>query len=986
MSFYNSDLDAFTIYQQQHDLDHHELHRLHHPPQRHHHLPHIPHTHLLHASDLNNLSPSEEALEVAMPALGHAVSGSIGSAIANLAVYPLDVVVKRLQVQRALSRRPETKIERDKRLEREKLERDKEEELLAFSINGDSDGDERDRISRKWRSEKEKKDRREKGKGIVFGSEGITSGRPLGAYGVDRSQRGGKLRVDTTVAYAGLGTYGAGGAGDAGSLADKVRQELLEDKAHGNLLSSDYDTTTHDEHPDSREYDRPLNGIPEETEFEKRPRFKPMKGYEDLEGEYEEGDEVEEDENYKGVADAFGKIFEKEGVKGFYTGVVEDTLSTTVNGLWYFATYSFLRHQRLKQFPPNTTTLPVFEELSVGILAGAISKFFTTPIANVVTRKQTAVFHAKEYKRDPKDDPDRKNRHGKWCAHKHIHKFKKPTTVSIIQDIYGEHGASGFWAGYKPSLLLTLNPAITFLLYELLKKGLPKHQRGHQSKTQTFLLGALAKAVASTLTYPLAVVKTRSMISSRKKMERNIKKNKKRASTDSASSSNSDSSFNSSSDSSSDSEIKSDAELKKFRLKYKKKYRKKYGKFRHGLGDGNLGMTAIAKEIYKTDGLKGFYVGLWAEVLKGFFANGISMLIKETIFHTFTSMYLLVLRARNRTDDKSFTGTIAAIGHELHEILNSKHQHLVDCADGVIERGKEQWHIGREKIVRGITGGASGATVGFRHNNLPGGSEGDIITKTTTTTITEEIRHPGAKGMRDLNDNGNATVNVAPGQFQSQSQLERSNPTAGADLIKRKIQLRDAGRERIHEGTIHDGTQKLGHNRSASHNTIDRINNTTITTSNIAAPPVISGVAAADKIAVPSIPTHTRVANWLEHNEKEGLEGLGLGAANPPPVPSTPPLVSVKHPSPVPLHLRTPVNTPFSPHGKGSLVENVNMSSGPGSGKLNGGMRTGTFDVSKSRNIMREVVSEGNGVRMEKEVVRDHVDWEEDDKEWMRRR
>jgi len=363
------------------------------------------------------------------------------------------------------------------------------------------------------------------------------------------------------------------------------------------------------------------------------------------------------------------------------------------------------------------------------------------------------------------------------------------------------------------------------------------------------------------------------------------------------------------------------------------------------------------------------------------------MLIKETIFHTFTSMYLLVLRARNRTDDKSFTGTIAAIGHELHEILNSKHQHLVDRADGVIERGKERWHIGREKIVRGVTGGAAGGTtVGFGHSNLPGGGEGEVITKTTTTTVTEEIRHPGAKGIRDLNGNGNATVNIVPGQSQSQTRLERSNST-GADLIKRKIQLRDAGRERIHEGTIHDGTQKLGHNRSASHNTIDRTATTTVTTTNIPTPPVISGVATADKIAVPSIPTHTRVANWLEHNEKEGLVGLGLNVANPPPpVPPTPPAVSVKHPSPVPLHLRTPVNTPFSPHGKGSLVETVNASSGPGSGKLNGGVRTGTFDVSKSRNIMREVVSDGSGMRMEKEVVRDHADWEEDDREWMRRR
>lgn len=247
--------------------------------------------------------------------------------------------MKRLQAQRALTRRPETKRDRDKRLEREKLERDKEEELLAFSISGDDydeDDTERARIRRKWRNEKDRKerDRREKGKGMVFENDDITNGRPVGTYEADDRNPRGKLKLNT---HTGMGAYGAGGVIGAGSLADKVRMQLLEDKARGKLLSSDYDTTTHDEHPDS-EYDHPINGIREEIEIKKRPRFKPISGYEDLEGEFEEGDEVEEDENYKGVADAFGKIFEKEGVKGFYTGVVEDTVSTTVNGLWYFAT------------------------------------------------------------------------------------------------------------------------------------------------------------------------------------------------------------------------------------------------------------------------------------------------------------------------------------------------------------------------------------------------------------------------------------------------------------------------------------------------------------------------------------------------------------------------------------------------------------------------------------------------------------------------
>lgn len=388
------------------------------------------------------------------------------------------------------------------------------------------------------------------------------------------------------------------------------------------------------------------------------------------------------------------------------------------------------------------------------------------------------------------------------------------------------------------------------------------------------------------------------------------------------------------------------------------------------------------------------------------------MLIKETIFHTLTSMYLLVLRARNRTDDKTFTGTLVAIGHEIHESLNSKHQHLVDRADGVkrdaedlLERGKERWHLGREKIVRGVTGGAGGAVGGgvYRNNVVP---EEGVISKTTTTTVMEEIRQPLLNGNRDLNGNANSTVNidVTRGITPPHPRHERSNST-GADLIKRKLQLRDAGRDRIHEGTIHDGTHKLGggggggggvHNRN--HSTIDRtiITNTTTVTAPAPLAPIISGVAAADKSAIPSIPARDRVATWLEHTEKENL-GLGLGpgpgaGAAPIPPPATPmhepPLVSVKHPAGMPALLqRAPANTPFTPHVKAGFLEGQALHHGHGHGQGNGGgVRTGTFDVSKSRNIMREVVNESNGTRIEKEVVSDRVDWEEDDRDWMRRR
>ncbi|KAF8473979.1 mitochondrial carrier domain-containing protein [Kalaharituber pfeilii] len=912
MSYYNSDLDAFTFY---------------------HYLP-----------------SNEKAQEASLPALGQALSGSVGSAIANLAVYPLDVVVKRLQVQRALSRRPETKRERDKRLERERLEKDKEEALLAYSQDPEEDEkEERERVKKIERRarrerEKERRERKEKGMGMVFDAD--NSNGQVDAYGNRLEGRNGRLGKQgydkSTGSYRGFPSVM-----DGGGVAEKVRNQLLEERkqrARGSLHGSDvWDDDDDDDYAGS--------GIIEVTEEKKWERHKVIEDHKDLEGYFTEGDEVEEEENYTGVADAFEKIYDKEGLKGLYTGVVEDTVNTIGHGIWYFATYSFLRQQRLKHLPPHTTSLPVLEELSVGILAGAISKFFTTPIANVVTRKQTAIYHTRAH-----EATKRKKTHDH--EHKKKHKHKSPSTVSIIQDIYDEHGAAGFWAGYKPALLLTMNPAITFLLYELLKKGLPKKHRGRQTKSQTFLLGALAKAVASTVTYPLAVVKTRSMIKTRKKMEGSVRR-KGRTSTDSASSTSSSSSSDSSCESSSGSESDNEGGSRRYKLRYKLKYKKKLAKYRKNKGGTASGMRAVAKEIWKTEGIKGFYVGLWAEVLKGFFANGISMLIKETIFHTLTSMYLLVLRARNRSEDRSIAGTMSSLGQEIYERIATKQRHAADKADnvvrgaeGLIERGKERWNIGKEKIIRGITGSAGGTVGGvLRSHN----TEGEEITRTTTTTttVTEKIM------KQDLNGNGNATVNV---DVTSPRRMERSN---SVEMIKRKLQMRDAGRERVHEGTIHDGTLKFGRNHPNS----PGLEGAGVIAATTAAAPVISGITDSEKIQVPSINTRERVACWLEKTEKEGL---GMGAIPtplpPPPPPPVIPIVPSYSSPPGAMHL----NTPFTPHGKGNGLESSRIA--------NGGLRTSTFDVTKSRNIM------DGGSFKRSEAREHHVNWEGDGLNWKMRR
>jgi Mitochondrial carrier protein len=79
-------------------------------------------------------------------------------------------------------------------------------------------------------------------------------------------------------------------------------------------------------------------------------------------------------------------------------------------------------------------------ELSLGAIAGALAQLFTIPVAVVTTRQQTV---AKE---------ERKGLFG--------------TAKEVIE---GEDGWTGLWRGLKASLVLVVNPSITYGAYQRLR-------------------------------------------------------------------------------------------------------------------------------------------------------------------------------------------------------------------------------------------------------------------------------------------------------------------------------------------------------------------------------------------------------------------------------------------------------------------------------------------------------------------------------------
>ena len=336
---------------------------------------------------------------------------------------------------------------------------------------------------------------------------------------------------------------------------------------------------------------------------------------------------------YQSIQDAAQKIHSKEGLAGFYSGVVQDTSKTIADSFLFFLAYNYLRQSRLRSRNLSSSHLPVFDELSVGFLAGAFAKFFTTPISNIVTRKQTASMLSER-------STARRNSVG-----------------SIASQIHSEKGLRGFWSGYSASLVLTLNPSLTFLFYETLKRTiLPRSQRSDPPAQATFLLAAVSKALASSITYPFSLAKTRAQVSSKTVDD-------------------------------DDAEVKESVE--------KVTAGQTSGTRRGGRAARGTVFGTIL-HIARTEGLSALYEGLAGEVLKGFFSHGITMIVKESVHKMIIQLYYAILKLMKRYPNPS----------QMADMAKAQAQQSAQAVKGGVQRLADE---GSSKMTQAYEATASQA-------------------------------------------------------------------------------------------------------------------------------------------------------------------------------------------------------------------------------------------------------------------------------------
>lgn len=143
--------------------------------------------------------------------------------------------------------------------------------------------------------------------------------------------------------------------------------------------------------------------------------------------------------HYDSTWDALSKIVAEDGVAGLYAGINGSLIGVASTNFAYFYWYSVVRTLYLSS--QKTATAPsTVVELSLGAVAGAVAQVFTIPVAVVTTRQQTQG------------------------------KGERKGLLDTGRDVINsEDGWTGLWRGLKASLVLVVNPAITYGAYQRLK-------------------------------------------------------------------------------------------------------------------------------------------------------------------------------------------------------------------------------------------------------------------------------------------------------------------------------------------------------------------------------------------------------------------------------------------------------------------------------------------------------------------------------------
>ncbi|KAF7533024.1 hypothetical protein G7054_g7462 [Neopestalotiopsis clavispora] len=163
---------------------------------------------------------------------------------------------------------------------------------------------------------------------------------------------------------------------------------------------------------------------------------------------------------------AVKRIIAREGVSGLYAGLDSAVFGISVTNFvyyyWYEWTRAFFEAAAVKAGRASSK-LTTVESMMAGALAGSATVILTNPI---------------------------------WVPDHHRHPAR----------LLKEEGPQALFRGVVPALVLVINPILQYTLFEQMKNVVEKKRR--ITPGVAFVLGALGKLFATSITYPYITVKS----------------------------------------------------------------------------------------------------------------------------------------------------------------------------------------------------------------------------------------------------------------------------------------------------------------------------------------------------------------------------------------------------------------------------------------------------------------------------------------------
>lgn len=312
-------------------------------------------------------------------------------------------------------------------------------------------------------------------------------------------------------------------------------------------------------------------------------------------------------------------ILKEDGIWGLYRGFTATMLNTFSMQYAYFFFYSLVRGAYIKRRTASGGKAPALStaaELMLGAAAGGLAQIFTIPVSVIATRQQVGSAKRTVRKKviiSPTNgttigDENQEFVEG-WIEEE---EYVDNSFWGVGREIVREEGVTGLWLGIKPGLVLTVNPAITYGVFERIKSVLLLAQEkaasaaapsnGKLTPGMNFIVGALSKTLATVVTYPYIMAKVRIQTRG------------------------------------------SDAQM----AKEEGLPAPPHHAYHHGANSKHPGALDLLRTVHKREGFVGWYQGMSAQIIKAVLSQALLFMSKDQFENWALAIVAMLYAVRNK--------------------------------------------------------------------------------------------------------------------------------------------------------------------------------------------------------------------------------------------------------------------------------------------------------------------------------------------------